>query len=328
MTKFQRTLSRNRGMTLIEIMVALALMTVISLVVLGALTPWIGMKQKMDTERKLQDVRNGMLALYKDNAMAVDTLDADRRFRGFTVSAVVPGPAQDPDLVTCASQAAAFQANSSYFSDAPTEASQDGYKNPWCIEISDIQNSVESGTTLTHRSIAIISTGPNGRRDARTTFINGVLSLDGDDLGVTINGRDIQAKKLQETLTRMAHIGQTYETYFTSRYLSNESRDIGLYYFSSAYDTDGLVGTSQGRWAPASTLLRNIGVAGAASLSAWETDSEIEVGNTNEAVNGVQTRSPASNAGPNALPYTALLRAKIPSPTNDAYVMQVVIGNY
>lgn len=318
----------QRGLTLIEVLISIALMSTISLVVIGALSPWLAMKSKMDTERKLQDIRNGMTALYSDNAMAVDTLDGDKKFRSFTVSTVSPPPPDDATYVSCNAQTTAFQVNAAYFAEPPTQMSIDGYKNPWCIDVSDIRSTVESGTTLWYRNIAVISTGPDGRRDSTTTFTNGVLNLGGDDLGIVISGKEIQSKKLQDTLKRMTHIGQTYETYFTSRYLSNESRDIGLYYFSSVYDTDGVVASTQGKWAPTSTSLQNLGVAGASALTAWETDNEIELGNATESVNGIQVRSPAANTGPNALPYTALLRAKVPSPSNDNYVLQVVVGNY
>lgn len=307
----------QRGFTLVETLVALALITVISLIVMGALSPWMGFKQKLDNERRLQDVRQGLLALYDAKGMAVEA-EGDGSFQGFKNNAATP----------CTDQLAAFQSNATYFSEAPDQISRDGYANPWCVYVTAAQHEVREGVDLYYRNITLVSTGPNGTLDS-TVQADGTPVLGGDDSAVTVSGKELQAAKMRETLRRMNKVGQMYETYFTTRYLANSARDITIYYFSTAYDASGAVASTGAAWSPVGTALSGIGVGPSDSVTPWETSNAIELNNATEASNGTTVRTPASASGAGALPYTALLRARLPSPaTSPAYATQVVVGNY
>ena len=309
------------GFTLIETLIALAIVTLMSLVVMGALAPWMGFKQKLDTERRLQDVRQGLVSVYNTRAMTIEA-QAPGQFDAFTSSALVPKG-------RCSGQASAFEADAQFFSEAPDQLARDGYANPWCIWVTAPLQETRDGVTLWYRNIIVISMGANGVLDPGT-HVNpdGSLVTAGDDLGITISGRDIQAAKLKETLTRMNKIAHMYETYFTTRYLANPARDISLYYFSSEYDTAGSVVSTGGNWVPASVSLANIGAGASDVLTAWETNNDIVVGNYNESSNGVTVRSPATS-GTGSLPYTALLRATLPAPPGQtSQAVQVIVGNY
>ncbi len=311
----------QRGFTLVETLVALALITIISLIVMGALSPWMGFKQKMDTERRLQDVRQGLAALYTAQGMAIER-QSSATFGAF-VNSTLDGMRQ------CDVQTAAFESTSDYFSESAQQLQRDGYANPWCIFISSPMRVVRDGVDLWYRNIAVISTGADGALDVGTKLnADGTLVVAGDDAGAMISGREIQAEKLKETLKRLNRVSQMYETYFTTRYLANSSRDITVDYFSKAYDTTGAVASTGGVWVKAADALKDIGVGASDGLSAWEVDNAIEVANFNESSSGVQVRSPATS-GTGVLPYTALLRAKLPSPSGQtAYATQVVVGNY
>ncbi len=177
--------------------------------------------------------------------------------------------------------------------------------------------------------MSFVSGGPNGVVEP-TTLIrpDGTLFGDVDDLGITISGRDIQSEKLKETLRRMNRVAQMYETYFTTRYLANSSRDITIYYFSAAGDPGAAVASTNGQWQPAASFLQSIGVGATDAYTPWESSNQIEVSNYNEALNGSQVRSPWTS-GTGVLPYTALLRARLPSPAaSPAFAVQTVIGNY
>lgn len=313
--------TKQRGFTLVETLVALALITIISLIVMGALSPWMGFKQKMDTERRIQDVRQGLVAYYEAQAMAVERQPAGK-FSLFT-SSTPDGEGR------CELQTEAFEAVSDYFSESPQQLSRDGYANPWCIFVSSPFKIVRDGVDLWYRNVAVISTGGDGVLDPATKMQpDGTLVVAGDDAGAIVSGREVQAEKLKETLKRMNKVAQMYETYFTTRFLANTSRDITVYYFSKAYDTTGAVPATGGSWAKAAETLKDIGVGATDANSAWELDSALEVGNQSETINGVQVRSPAT-AGTGVLPYTALIRAKLPAPAGqNAYATQVVVGNY
>ena len=318
-----RSLHPSRGFTLIEVLVALALVATISLVVMGSLAPWIGMKQKMDTERRLQDIRQGVVALYEDNAFAIEAGPAGT-LMAFTSNAL------DSSNTACVNAEEGFTAAADKFSETAQTIARDGYSNPWCIRVSDPLTYVQDGVTLYYRNIAFISTGSSGALDSATIFdkTTGQLKLGGDNLGVVISGKEIQSAKLRETLRRMTRVAQSYETYFTTRYLANASRDINIDYFSTDFDSGGSVVSTGGAWQPVASVLASVGVSGSDAFSAWEGTNQIEVGNKSEQVAGVTVRSPATT-GVGVLPFTALLRAKIPAPSGqDNYVHQVAVGNY
>ena len=308
------------GFTLIETLVALALVTIISLVVMGALSPRMGFKQKMDTERRMQDIRQGLASLYTAKAMTIDK-QSSGQFDLFRTSTLANS--------LCAAQLPAFEATSDYFSESPNQLARDGYANPWCIWVTAPLMELRDGVQLWYRNIILVSTGLDGVLDATTKVLpDGTLTTGGDDTGITVSGREIQYAKLQETLRRMNKVSQMYETYFTTRYLANASRDITVYYFSQAFDSAGLVASSGGTWSATATTLASIGVGASDAMSAWELDNSIDIGNATESLNGVTVRSPASS-GTGALPYTALLRARVPAPPGQTpYAVQVVVGNY
>lgn len=310
----------SRGFTLPEVLITMALIAVISLVVMGSLEPWIGFKQKLDTERRLQDVKNGLSSVYDGNAMAVES-QAANRFMDFITSTPVAGP---DGAIRCESQVAAFQKHTEVFSESPSQVSQDGYANPWCFMISAPLSETRDGVPLWYRNVAVVSTGANGSLEAGTQMAaDGTLTVDGDDLAVTITGREIQAAKLRETLRRLNRVAQFYESYFTARYLSYADRDITRYYFA-----DGPVVSTADAWTPSRLLLAPVGLGGAETVTPWEARNDIEVNNFNQTINGVTVRSPATS-GTGVLPYTALLRARVPAPSGvDAFAVQTAVGNY
>jgi prepilin-type N-terminal cleavage/methylation domain-containing protein len=312
------------GFTLIETLVALAVITAISMVVLGALAPWVGFKQSVDTERKLQDLKQGFIAYYDSNAMAIEA-QGNGNFGPFVRST--------PDANgSCADQADAFAQISGSFSESPQQLAKDGYANPWCVLISDALSQSRDGVKLWYRNIAFVSTGRDGKLDAGTRIdALGNLVTGGDDSAMVLPGYDLEYAKLKETQRRMSRVASMYETYFTTRFLAYPDRDITRYYFANGgagYDTSGAVASTGGNWSAVATALAGIGVAAVDAVTPWEQFNNIEVGNFSESVNGVTVRSPQTS-GTGALPYTALLRARLPAPAGQTvYATQVVVGNY
>lgn len=315
---------RNQaGFTLIEMLVTLAILTVISMVIMAALAPWVGFKNSIDTDRKLQDLKQGLVAYYDTTAMAIEA-QAGGLFGPFVSSAVVNG--------NCAEQSAAFAQVSGKFSESPQVLAKDGYGSPWCIYISAPLSETRDGVRLYYRNIAFVSPGRNSTIDAGTGMDgNGNLTTGGDDTGMVVSGYDVEHAKLAETFRRMARVATMYETYFTTRFLAYPDRDITRYYFSrgaAGYDASGAVLSTNGAWAPAANVLSSIGVSATDAVTPWEQFSNIEVGNYTESVNGITARTPQSS-GTGALPYTALLRARLPAPAGQTvYATQVVVGNY
>lgn len=317
--------SRQQGFTLMEVMITMGLVTVISLVMLSPLGYWMDYSQRMETDSRLQDIRTAIERYYETNAMAIDSAAAatPTQLGVFTTNLPAPGN-------RCPAQVASFQAIAPLLRDTPENIAQDGHKNPWCFAVTAPITVSRDGTTLAYRNIAIISTGKNGVLDAGTSVsAAGVVTLDpaGDDKAIILSGLDIQYKKLTETLQRMQKIANSYELYFTTRYLANASRDMTIYYFNNVVDTSGTIGSTNGAFLSVNTQLAPLGVSGVDGLSAWEASNNIELGNYNESVNGVTVRSPTTT-GSGVFPYTAILRARVPNPSSTTYAHKVVMGNY
>lgn len=320
---------RQQGFTLIEALIAISIITLMSMLLLGAASPWINLKQTMDTQRKIADIRQGFYAFYVDNAFFIET-HAPGEVGNLKNSTIVTVGG----MRQCVSQGPALASEANRFAEGYPGIEVDGYKNPFCFFISGIQTEVINGVELPFRTVAIVSTGPDGSLDPNTRLNGMNLELGGDDLGATVVGREIQRKKLEETQKRMAKIAMMYETYFTTRFLSYADRDITRYYFSNEFDATGFVSSTAGGWVAVDPGLNGIGVAGAQAFSAWElgpgASNTIQMNNS-RVVDGstIQPRTPHTS-GVGSLPYTAVLRARVPSTSLSMprYVTHVAVGGY
>lgn len=320
---------RQSGFTLLEALVAITIITMMSMLLVGAAGPWINLKQNMDTGRKLADFKQGILSLYNDTALEVE-MTPSGTFAGVQTSATVT----NDGYKQCVAQTAPLQAVSSRFSEGFPGLELDGHKNPFCFFVSPTVVETMNGVNIPYRSIAIVSTGPDGTLDAATQMVGQNLTLGGDDVGVTVSGRDIQRKKLEETQKRLSKIGMMYETYFTTRFLSYADRDITRFYFSSEFDPKGFILSTGGNWFEASLGLTELGVTGALGFSAWEPVAGVSnhIQYNNSRVNDASTIQPRTphTSGVGGLPYTVVFRARVPStsPAEVRYVTHVAVGGY
>lgn len=320
----------ERGFTLIELLISLAILTAISLSLLSFLSPWMAFKQKLDTDRKLMEIKSLFTTVYERNAWAVETASGPVfTFAGGTLT-------NSPLTGTrsCVSQAATLQSLASYFSDGLPQGESDGFSNPFCFLISPQLSIVKNGVNVYYHNIAIVSTGRNSALEPGTTVdAAGALTLAGDDFGVLINGYTVQEKKFRETETRLARVATLYESYFTARFLANPSRDAMIDYFANgnppgAWDGAGTVTGTAGTAQPAGTHLAQLGLGPEESLSAYESNNAVSVANYNECVSQpTGTTCVRSSRGGGAPPYTALVFAPMPGPVTN-YLVKVATGNY
>jgi prepilin-type N-terminal cleavage/methylation domain-containing protein len=331
---------RQAGFTLVEILITLALVTMLSVVALNVLAPWLTFKQSLDTDRKLQDMRQALQTAYAANAMAIEE-NPGRVLLGLNHDVAVAGSAcggADGDANLAALGTAPL---STYLTEAGRVATRDGTANPLCFFISPQLTRDVEGVRIYFHMLAVVSTGQNGTLDVGTTFdaATGQLTFaDGsDDRGVVVNGFAVQYAKYRDTLERMNRLASLYESYFTTRFLNTADRDVSRNYFysnGSGGDTGGSI-PATGGWTSAQSVFGSVlGVSPADAASSYEAtptaNNSIEVGNNQESVtaNGFTTtvRSPATLGTGSTPPYTALLRARIPGAGN--YLVRAVVGNY
>lgn len=239
----------QKGFTLVEIVIAIALVLLITAAVTQGLGPWIKFKQRLETEQSLRDLVQGTTALYKANAFTIDDADPDGPLAPvigtngmLTLDPSVPAPlnafrtdcqAGDPADTTSIQET--LRPLQPYLSKSIAELSQDGFNNKMCVLVSKRQFRDINGTRLYYHSVAFISLGDNAALDAGTNFIaNGTsmtLTLAGDDTGQMVDGFKIALDNYQTTMTRLQKLAGAYETYFHIRFLTKSDRDISINYF-------------------------------------------------------------------------------------------------
>lgn len=235
--------ARVRGFTLTELAIVLAVMVPLVLFVLDVLGPMLAFQGGLDNRRQLAEVRQAFLAAYRDNPVSVDG-EAGARFvlPGGTIEPVVP----DPTSGRCASGPATLAPLARYLSQSASTAFRDGFAAPMCLLMTERLARSISGVDAFYRVIAIVAPGQNGRLDTIgncTTGLSagGELTLCGDDEGVLVDGFNIAADLLRQTLARMQLVATAYQAYFQSRAQADPSRDASINYFASG-------GTPAERW--------------------------------------------------------------------------------
>ena len=234
---------RARGFTLVEILVALAVMVILGSVLYPSLMSEIHFSDRATTRARLAVLRRAVNEDYMRHAMAIDTLapgantialDTASSYTLTTGAAFLPG---DPQAIQDGFLALA------QYADTPARAlATDGFGRPWVVFVSDPLTTVKDGVTLTYHTIAFVSNdgGPENTSgqvlSADTTFdpTTGILTLGGHNVGVVINGAVVERRLLRRTLNTMRLVASEYATYFTTQYESNINRDITIDYFASA----------------------------------------------------------------------------------------------
>lgn len=332
--------SRSGGFTLVEILIALALVTGLTLMMFQSIAPWLNLRQRIDTERRLEQVQSALETAYRMNAMDIETLSDDRLRLTYAGQVITVQPSTQSGR-RCDENSEAAQALAPYLSDDATRNFTDGAKLPLCLFITPrIQAPAREGVVLYYHVAAIVAVGNDGVLGANTRLsANGILTIDpdSDDIGVVVNGLNIQQELYQETRRRIERVAGILESYFTARFLGNPARDYSIDYFVASneklyYDADAEGSgpkPTRGNWLPVSDALEHLGLGPNEQVSVFESNNAIEF--ANQRLNGgsepVQVQEPAAKGGLALPPYTALLRARLPGPT-DNYLMRVVPGNY
>lgn len=239
----------QKGFTLVEIVIAIALVLMITAVVTQGLGPWIKFKQRLETEQSLRDLVQATTAMYKANAFNIDDVDPDGPIGSvvgvngmLSLDPTQPAPlnlfrtdcqAGDPADTTSVQET--LRPLQPYLSKSITELSKDGFNNKICVLVSKRQYRDVNGTRLFYHSIAFISPGDNTTLDEGTNFVyNGTtmtLTLAGDDTGQMVDGFKIALDNYQTTVARLQKLASAYETYFHIRFLTKSDRDISIDYF-------------------------------------------------------------------------------------------------
>lgn len=227
---------RNRGFTLLEVLIAMALVAVLSALILSSLAPWIAFRQKMETQTRMVDLAQGLKATFDNNAFRIAVGNDAETFEYRAANGTYATFAKNGDLAaeSRCDETASLSGMSGFLTQPPDEAQFDGFRNVFCFAVSQpLVEQVDSDVPLYYRVVAVISPGRNGQIDEGTEFnaTTGVLQLGGDDLGETISSLPFTRQKYRDTVARLDRVAQAFEQHFTVSYLANAARDLSVYYF-------------------------------------------------------------------------------------------------
>lgn len=261
---------RQRGFTLLEIVIAISLMILITAVILAGLGPWLKFKQRMETDIILKDLEQATVALYKANAFTIDDANPAgtgvidpvlgmAASGGLTLSTSTPatvlessceaydpaggGAVQNNDTAALLTMLKPLQP---YLAKPLDNVVLDGFSNRICVLVSPRLQRTVNGVPIFYHAVAFISVGDNGHLDANTKFqiptapegdVQLQIDPEGDDMGRMVDGFGIALTNYKTTHERLAKLAHAYETYFNIRFLTKDDRDITIDYF---YANDGV----------------------------------------------------------------------------------------
>lgn len=242
---------RQKGFTLIEIVISIALVILITGVIMSGIGPWIKFKQRLETEQNLRDLVQATSALYKANAFSID--NTDNASPGSMIStagggtlqlaglaggppgAVFAGNCDAGDPADTTAVLAALAPLQPYLAKPISDLARDGFNNKICFQVSKRLFREVNGTKLYYHSVAFVAPGDNTVIDPGTQFIEDtsgmVLTLGGDDTGQVVDGFKIALANYKITTERLQKMASAYETYFQIRFLTKIDRDISINYF-------------------------------------------------------------------------------------------------
>lgn len=297
-----KSVRRARGFTLLEMLIALALLTAITLGIASMVRPWLELRNKLETEVRLSVIGRALTSMYELAAFTMDTpppgspaTDGWMAF-GRQDGSITYGYAGDPSLAafrffaggnllgamppTCNADAAQafWRAHSEALGMGVEKTGRDGHGATFCYIVGPERTVTKAGTTLPYRQLYVLSAGKNGQWEPGSMIDNdtGGLALSGDDVGIAVSGLPIQLSKFEVTRARLERAAGLYEKYFSMRYLSSNIRDVVKNYFTDpdgvvpAVSIDNALLTGNYEYLRAELTMQPLGVVGQDAVSAWE----------------------------------------------------------
>lgn len=293
---------KAHGFTLLEMLIALVLLTMMTLTIASMVRPWMELRNRLETESRLAAMGKALEDMYELAAFTMDTPPSGGAgpdgwmALGGKSGNIVYGYAGTGGVAAFSFFAGGdllgnvqpvcdtvrtrtFWAEHSAMLGMGIEKTlRDGSGATFCFLVGPERAADAGGLTLPYRQLYVIAAGKNGvwNPGSRIDPVTGGLDLRGDDMGTVVSGLSIHMKKLETTQDRVQRIARLYEKYFSMRYLSSNIRDVVKNYFT---DPDGVVPEAlidgplaSGNYEELRTdvTLAPLGVVGTDALNAWE----------------------------------------------------------
>lgn len=331
-------MKRQRGFTLLEILVALVLIGGLYSIVADSFGPALAFRAEIETKEKQKDLRAAILAAYKINALQVDA-EATAKLDFGAATGVMTPVVPDATTSRCNSTDTTFLPVARFSQSSAGVIFRDGYGNPMCLYITPRQSLTISGSTIFYHSVAVVSPGRDGVVHASTALddTTGDLMLGGDDIGVLLDGRILAQSRYQLTIDSIKRAAEAYQAYFSVRYQTDPARSISVNYFACGDDTTCPPAAASPTWdagngmpttcAGPIPMFRTTGISPHTVLGLSESDVTDGYGNVLTLDNcGATVRNPA-NADPNMQtpPFTAVISTTLPG---GGTLSQTAVGQF
>lgn len=326
-TPFSQPPCQQGGFSLVEMMFAVALASILIMAMQQATAPAMAFMGKRDTQNQINDLRAALEQAYIDHAQTIDA-EAEAVFTTAqgTISPVTPNAERRCDPATTT-----FDPIARYLPSSAAASSRDGHGQGVCVFITERINALYAGVAFQYHAIAVISAGFDGAIDVNTELsADGVLRLGGDDKGIVVDGRLIVSNQITQAQQQLDRVGTALSDYFYTRYQSNPARDMAVYYFanrnrtnqvSGSFDSTGIVASTSGVARPITDFDNHtqLGLSVSDVTDPW--GQVLRFDNSSNTV-----RNPESTgAGMRTPPYTARVSTQLP---NGSTLERTVVGIY
>lgn len=359
-------MQKSRGFTLIELLIGLMLLTAVVLMAFPIVLNYQrlslervgrahlnamqeGLQVHYDQFSGIADKEDYKLYLWGDAAEPLPTMGAMPATAAVSLAEQIPQPSAC--FATFEKFAGQLVAGTSGL---PPRGGR-GPQATTCYLVSKRMAATADSLVVPYHAVAIVWPGVDGKFSKNSTFNfeTGALTLEGDDRGVVMDGRDIQERKARQTLDMLRRVRDLYEDYFTVRFLSDPDRTVGRDYFYESSGDDGgdvvtgaLVpstqtsGTTEARSVLARLLApKSASSAASANLTAQLTSpwgTPVVISNRPGTIfagraDAPEVRAPGAMGHLGQVPFTAIVGAQIPGGddvTFDSYALVTAIGRY
>lgn len=244
-------IKNQRGLSLLEVVLAISLGTIVLMSSFQQFMPWLQFRQKIETERRMEVLAKAIENAYQVHAGYID--DLNKNFAGtaqnvtrmvFRPGAGVGVDASDyfdsrpclPAMRDTASEEAIYKSFRSYvdMSDAGSDMAVDGFGGTLCVYVSKVMYTNVEGMDLPYRNIAVVSKGMNNTSEVEFNEDTGeiVTESGSDDTVRIVSGLHIQKSKFDLAVQRLDRIAEAFSAHFQIMYLRNPVRDESLNYFN------------------------------------------------------------------------------------------------
>lgn len=291
----QITSRRTEGFTLIEVIIALAVVSALSVIAIEGSTLAADWYKEKESRAKLETSAEVWRQWLQITPYDYVTTWSGQGYLTLSSSSYV-------------TQLTTWNVTSS---DEASARSTDGYGRGITVHITPEKTlSFDRGTSISFRDFYLSSAGPNGTSEFALDS-NGNIATVGDDAYVLVSGQDAAARFMRSIFSKADKLATSMQSYYQGRYLRDPARDIFRTYFfhqdsNSASDPEvtgaiNVPASDSGTWIAASDLLSQLGLNAS--------DVQSPYGRTAFSVQFTSGARTPANSSP---PYTVNLRINIP----------------